>query len=126
MRLGSSGVRDLLPVPAAVDFMPWPGWDLIAAAATWWLRRSTGKKARAKGPYLGLLLASISCVLYEHAPAPLLVLALADDAPLQPLSRYVVERGVAVHRISGEDLNYDWVPYGPDEEDVRPQFHDHD
>jgi hypothetical protein len=116
VRLGRDGVRDLMPVPAAADFMPNPGWCLTAAAETWWLRRSTGRAALRKG----LILDFSTRALHECAAAPLLVLALANDAPLQPLSYYVVERGVAVWRTRGEELTYDWVPYGPGEQDMRP------
>ncbi|MCA1605489.1 MAG: hypothetical protein LC775_08490, partial [Acidobacteria bacterium] len=124
VRLGMSGVRDLMPVPAAAHFMPQPGWDLTAAAQTWWLGRSTGRRGRSGGLYLGLRLDSFKRAIHEQAAAPLLVFAMADDAPLQALSRYVVQCGVAVHRISGEELAYNWVPYGWDEDDVRPQFDD--
>ncbi|MGH3905764.1 MAG: hypothetical protein ACRDTE_16505 [Pseudonocardiaceae bacterium] len=126
VRLGRSGVRDLMPVPAAADFAPRLGWDLTAAGATWWLRRSTGHKARYRHPPLGLLLHFSTRALHECAVEPLTVLALADDAPLRPLSYYVVECGVAVHCISGENLDYHWVSYGPDEEDIRPQFPTHE
>lgn len=122
VRLGRSGVDDLTPVPAAARFMTQPGWDVTAAAATWWLRRSAGRKARRKGRVLDLSGRALS----ENAPAPLLTLALADDAALQPLSCYVVDRGVAVHRAGGEDLTYDDVRHGPNDDDVHPQFHDHE
>jgi len=49
IRLGRSGIDGLMPVPAAARFMPRPGWNLTAAAATWWLRRSTGREARCTG-----------------------------------------------------------------------------
>jgi hypothetical protein len=107
VRLGRSGVEDLMPVPAAARFMPRSGWGLTAAAATWWLRRSTGRKARRKG----LILDFSGRALHEHAPAPLLVLALADDAPLRPLSYFVVECGVAVRRIRGEELRRGTRPF---------------
>jgi hypothetical protein len=122
VRLGRSGVEDLMPVPAAARFMPQPGWDLTAAAATWWLRRSAGRQARRKGRVLDFS----GRALYEHAAAPLLTLALVDDAALQPLSSYVVDRGVAVHRTGGEDLTYDDLRHGPNDEDVHPEFHDHE
>lgn len=118
VRLGQSGVRDLMPVPAAADFMPSPGWNLTAAAETWWLRRFTGHGARSGSDSLILDLSARA--LHEHAPAPLLVLALADDAAIQPLSRYVVERGEAVHRIGGNDLDYDYLW-----QDEPPEFDAH-
>jgi hypothetical protein len=122
VRLGWQGIRDLMPVPAAADFMPRPRWDLTAAAATWWLRRSEGRSARSSSQILDFS----TCALHERAAAPLLVLMLADDAPLQPLSYYVVERSVAVHHIRGEDLAYDCLPGGSDGLDMHPQFHDHE
>lgn len=122
VRLGRSGVRSLMPVPDAADFVPRPCWDLTAAAETWWLRRSKGRRAH----HSGLIIDFSTRDLHEYAVEPLLVLALANDAPLRPLSCYVVERGVAVWRTRGEELTYDEVSYGPDEEDVRPQFHDHE
>jgi hypothetical protein len=122
VRLGQSGIEDLMPVPAAARFMPHAYWDLTAAAATWWLRRSAGKKARSNGRYLDFS----GRALHEKAAAPLLVLALADDAPLRPLSYYVVERGVAVHRTGGRDLAYDEFWCGPGEQDMQPFSLDHD
>ncbi|MGH3923991.1 MAG: hypothetical protein ACRDTT_14170 [Pseudonocardiaceae bacterium] len=124
--LGRSGVRNLMPVPAAADFAPRPGWDLTAAAATWWLRRSTGRKARRGKMPLGLLHHFLTRALHEYAVEPLMVLALADDAPLQPLSYYIVECGVAVHHIRGKDVDDYFVPYGPGEKDMGPHFPDQD
>jgi hypothetical protein len=101
VRLGPSGIDDLMPVPAAARFMPRPGWNLTAAAATWWLHRSTGREARCTG--LSQILDLSDRELHERAAAPLLVLALADHAPLRPLCYFVIERGVAVHRTGGRD-----------------------
>ncbi|MGQ0776211.1 MAG: hypothetical protein ACT4NY_17590 [Pseudonocardiales bacterium] len=111
--LGRNGVRDLMPVPAAADFVPkLGGWDLTAAAATWWLRRSTGLKVRLGSLPFSLLRNSLTrAALPEYAVEPLTVLALADDAPLQPLSYYVIERGVAVRLIKGRNLYYYPVQY---------------
>jgi len=63
-----------MPVPAAAYFAPRPGWDLTAAAATWWLRRSTGRKARYRHPPLGLLAHLWTRALHECAIEPLTVL----------------------------------------------------
>lgn len=111
-----------MPVPDAADFVPRPGWDLTAAAETWWLRRSEGRRAH----HSGLIIDFSTRDLHERAAAPLLALTLADDAPLRPLSYYIIERGVAVRHTRGEELAYDEFRRGPDEEDVRPQFHDHE
>jgi hypothetical protein len=102
--------------------MPQSDWNLTAAAATWWLRRSTGQKDRRKSPILDVS----GRALHENASAPLLVLALADDAPLRPLSYFVVERRVAVHHIHGKELAYYEFPQSPGGQDMRPWFNDHE
>lgn len=101
-----------MPVPAAARFMPQPGWDLTAAAATWWLRRSAGRQARRKGRVLDFS----GRALYEHAAAPLLN---------EPLSSYVVDRGVAVHRAGGEDFRNGAAWLGGRNDAARKAIHAH-